>query len=296
MTVNMDYLSLIQKGIDFIEQHLDSEIQPLDVARESGISQWHFQRIFKALTNETLKSYIRSRRLSDAMRKLLQSDRRIIEIALESGFESQESFTRAFKKMYGITPNEFRKLGEKNRFSEKIKFDSEYLQHIHQSIELEPEIVQQSERRMVGIKTLYYGVDSEKNNIAEKLPALWDEFVPRMEEITHRPNNLSFGIIQTQKDTDLLEYYAVCEVDQKADMVIPEGMVCITIPAAKYAVFTHKGDVLHLNNTVNYIYSSWLMNSEYWHTYGPDIEVYDDQYISDSDESVMYYSIPVISN
>ncbi|MCB1756879.1 MAG: effector binding domain-containing protein, partial [Gammaproteobacteria bacterium] len=235
----------------------------------------------------------RSRRLSDAMRKLLYSDMRIIDIAFDSGFESQESFTRAFKKVFDITPNEFRKLGEKNRFPEKIVFDADYLHHLDKNIQLQPEIVRQDDRLMVGMKTLFYGVDSEKNNFADKLPALWDEFLPRMDEIQARMNNKAFGIIQTQKDTDSLEYYAACEVTEKNGIQLPEGMVSLKIPSTSYAVFAHKGNLNHINNTVNYIYSSWLLQSEYWHTYGPDIEVYDDQFIPGSEGSIMYYSIPV---
>lgn len=62
----MDYLRQAQLGIDYIEAHLDSDIATADVARHAGISHWHFPRIFKGLTNETLKTYIRSRRMSGA--------------------------------------------------------------------------------------------------------------------------------------------------------------------------------------------------------------------------------------
>ena len=94
--MNHNYLKRVQLGIDYIEENLNSEITLASVAEVSGISQWHFQRIFKALTNETLKFYIRSRRLSNALQKLLFSDSKILDIALDSGFESQESFSRAF--------------------------------------------------------------------------------------------------------------------------------------------------------------------------------------------------------
>jgi AraC family transcriptional regulator len=62
----MTYLEQVQRGIDYIEANLDREIEPALVARHAGISQWHFQRIFKGLTNETLKAYIRSRRFSES--------------------------------------------------------------------------------------------------------------------------------------------------------------------------------------------------------------------------------------
>ena len=73
----MHYLKQVQRGIDFIEEHLDFDIQSAEVARRAGISHWYFQRIFKALTNETLKTYIRSRRMANALNKLSGSDQRI---------------------------------------------------------------------------------------------------------------------------------------------------------------------------------------------------------------------------
>lgn len=109
----MNYLKQVQRGIDYIEANLDFSIKPEQVANEAGISQWHFQRIFKGLTNETLKTYIRSRRLTNSLDKLLSTNTRIIDIALTAGFESQESFTRVFKSTFNMTPNEYRKLGNK---------------------------------------------------------------------------------------------------------------------------------------------------------------------------------------
>ncbi len=75
-----------------------------NVAAEVGLSQWHFQRIFKALTGDTLKAYIRSRRLSMALDRLLTTKLRVLDVAVLGGFESQEAFGRAFKQAFGLTP------------------------------------------------------------------------------------------------------------------------------------------------------------------------------------------------
>jgi len=289
----MNYLSQVQKGIDFIEANLDFELSLQQIAKEACISQWHFQRIFKALTNETLKTYIRSRRLANALEKLLTSNQKIIEIAVTAGFESQESFTRAFKKAFDMTPNEARRIGDKNLFLKKIEFNKEYLKHISHSVSLEPEIVTQDKLLLVGMKTQFYSVDSEKNNIADKLPLLWDEFLPRMDEIEYGLSGVGYGVIQQTKDqTDLLEYYAVREVTQIK--TLPEGMVSIEIPKSRYAKFIHKGDVKNINNTVNYIYSSWLLQAGKRHSYGADLEIYGEGYIPDSDDSIIHYAIPLI--
>lgn len=290
----MNYLSQVQNGIDFIEANLDFDLSLQEIAQETHISQWHFQRIFKALTNETLKTYIRSRRLANALEKLLTSEQRIIDIALTAGFESQESFTRAFKKAFDMTPNQARKIGNKNLFLKKIEFTSEYLEHINQNISMKPEIVTQKEMILVGMKTCFYSSDSEKNNIANKLPALWDAFLPRLDEVKNTIQGAGYGVIQqTKEKTDLLEYYAAVQVAELD--TLPEGMVSVVIPETQYASFVHKGHVQTLDNTVNYIYSSWLMQSQYRHSYGADLEIYGDGYIPDSDDSEIFYAIPLLT-
>ena len=78
----MDYLNQIQQGIDFIETYLEEDISLATVARKTGLSQRHYQRIFKALTKETLKNYIRARRLANALEKLLKTRLGILDIAI----------------------------------------------------------------------------------------------------------------------------------------------------------------------------------------------------------------------
>ena len=288
----MNYLKQVQIGIDYIEANLDFDITLVEVALAAGISQWHFQRIFKALTNETLKTYIRSRRFANSLEKLLVTNTRIIDIAVSAGFESQESFTRAFKKTFDMTPNEYRKLGNKSLFLKKAQFDIAYLQHINQNISLEPEIYNQSKLLLVGLKTCFYSVDSEKNNIAEKLPPLWSDFLSRKNEIENITSSIAYGVVQqTKENTDQLEYFAAVEVSTLG--TLPQNMVSVEIPASRYAKFTHRGEVKSINNTVNYIYSSWLLQSGMRHTYGADLEFYGAEYHPVSDKSIIHYAIPV---
>ena len=288
----MDYLSQVQKGIDYIEANLGFDISLQQVAQEAGISQWHFQRMFKALTNETLKTYIRSRRLANAFEQLVLGQQKIIDIAVSAGFESQESFTRAFKKAFDMTPNEARKIGDNSLFLKKVEFNEQYLRHINQNVSLQPEIYTQRKMHLVGMKTFFYGADSEKNNMADKLPLLWNQFLPKRSEIEGRIEGVAYGAIQQVKgEGDLLEYYAACEVSHVG--ALPKGMDHIEIAASRYAKFTHSGLIKNIDDTVNYIYSSWLLGSEKRHTYACDLEIYGDQYRPDSDESLIHYAIPI---
>jgi len=289
----MNYLVQIQKGIDFIETNLDQDITLNQVASAACISLWHFQRVFKALTNETLKTYIRSRRLANSLGKLLSSKQRIIEIAFAAGFQSQESFTRAFKQAFQLTPNEYRKLGDKSLFLKKIQFNRSYLKHINQNITLNPEIYTQQSMMLIGMKTTFYSNTTEKNNIAKKIPPLWENFLSRLGEIDNVIPGTCYGLLQqTKEQSERLEYHAVTAVTKYGQ--VPKDMVKIEIPKTKYAKFSHKGEVKDLDNTVNYIYSSWLLKSRFSHTYAADIEFYGSDYHPVSSESTIHYAIPII--
>jgi AraC family transcriptional regulator len=288
----VDYLQHVRRGIDYIEARLDSEIDLADVARHAGISQWHFQRIFKALTNETLKTYVRSRRFANALDKLAHTDERILEIAFASGFESQEAFTRAFKKAFGVAPASYRKSHQRIPFLRKVRIDEDYLRHLHGGVSLEPEVAVQPARVLVGLRTRFFGVDSEKNDFATKLPDLWGRFMPRLAEIASGEAPVGYGVIQqTPEHGEELEYLAAIEVD--AGAAVPDGMMRYELPAARYATFLHRGHLSRLDTTVNYIYSSWLSRSGLRHTYGPDVEVYGPGYRHESSDSELHYAIPV---
>ncbi|WP_035056324.1 helix-turn-helix domain-containing protein [Andreprevotia chitinilytica] len=288
----MNYLDQIQRGVDYIEANLDQPIAIAEVAKEANMSQWHFQRMFKGLTGDTVKDYIRSRRFGRALEVLLNSDRRIIDIALEADFETQESFSRAFKAAFDISPAQYRKAGKKYPFPPKVKFDQDYLAHINKGLDTVPEMYAQQAMNFVGMRTSFFGTDSERNNLAEKLPPLWQQFIPRLSEIKHTVGGLCYGIVrQLKENSDELEYFCAIEVTAIAD--IPEGMVAIKNPACTYAKFTHQGAVRFIDDTVNYIYSTWLPRSGKRHAYLADLEFYGAGYDPVSAESTMHYAIPI---
>ena len=113
----MDWIEGIQKAINYTESHLTEEIDYEAVAKESYSSSFHFQRVFSILCGFTLGDYIRMRRLSLAAEELRCHDRKVIDIALKYGYETPESFTRAFSRFHGITPTEARKGGTVKSFS-----------------------------------------------------------------------------------------------------------------------------------------------------------------------------------
>ncbi len=290
----MNYLDHIQRGVDYIEDKLGLPIAIGAVAQASGMSQWHFQRMFKGLTGDTVKDYIRARRLARALDLLLNTDRRIIDIAVDADFDSQESFTRAFKAAFDDTPARYRKAGKKRPFPAKAKFDRDYLAHLNRGIGTEPEIYAQRAMRLVGMRTTFFGADSEKNNLAERLPPLWQRFLARLSEIQDTVGGTCYGVVrQLQENSDELEYFCAIEVNPAAISAAPAGMLAFTTPAATYARFAHRGAVKLIDGTVNYIYSTWLPRSGRKHSLAADLEFYGAAYSPSSDQSLMHYAIPL---
>jgi AraC-type DNA-binding domain-containing proteins len=103
-----DHVKAVNKSIRYIEEHLEEELSLEKVAAEVSFSMYHFHRIFQALIGVTFADYIRRRRLACAAADLLSGDRRILDIALKYRFESQEAFTRAFKRVNYMTPGQYR--------------------------------------------------------------------------------------------------------------------------------------------------------------------------------------------
>ncbi|MDT8719489.1 helix-turn-helix transcriptional regulator [Clostridium sp. 19966] len=105
----MDYSHRIQESVDYIEKNLTEKIELEELSKKAFLSKYYYHRIFHALVGEAVMEYIRKRRLSEAAKDLLESKDKILDIALRYQFGSQEAFTRAFKKMFQVSPKEFRK-------------------------------------------------------------------------------------------------------------------------------------------------------------------------------------------
>lgn len=115
----------IDELIEWVEIHLETRPNLDEVARISGYSKWHLQRKFKRITGIQLATYIRSRILTRAAVALRITNRTIIDISDELGFDSQQTFTRMFKQRFGITPNRYRTMDKWDVKSLMPRFDFE---------------------------------------------------------------------------------------------------------------------------------------------------------------------------
>jgi len=105
----MDYFLYVRAALDYIESHLEDEVASGDVARAAGFSLSHFHSVFRAAMGMPLASYVRSRRLTHAAKRLTETSEPILDIALRYGFSGHEAFTRSFGRAFGRSPREFRR-------------------------------------------------------------------------------------------------------------------------------------------------------------------------------------------
>ena len=101
--------AIIQDLIDWIDNHLDSRLDIDTVARRSGYSKWHLQRIFKEHTGQPLGEYIRAKKLQKSIERLAHSNEPNLNVAIALGFDSQQSFNRSFKRQFGQAPGAWRR-------------------------------------------------------------------------------------------------------------------------------------------------------------------------------------------
>ena len=290
----MTHLEQIQRAVDFIEEHLHDELNVDDIARAAGFSRWHFQLVFSSAVGDTLKEYIRARRLTHAMHEL-QTEKRLIDIALDAGFESQESFTRAFKNMYQQTPGECRKNGSILP-KQKPKITFLYLDHLYKGVSMEPLFKFLDEKKVVGIKGKFISVLSPEKNNMIVIPQLWGKYMPRRHEIKNTLSKFDMGVCfempaAEKTHPEECTYMACTEVSTFDS--IPEGMESFVIPSGNYAVFTHKGELAKFEMTMGYIYGSWLPKSGKKLRSAPDIEMYDERFKLNQPDSEIDIYIPI---
>ena len=151
---------------------------------------------------------------------------------------------------------------------------------------MEPKIVTLPAFKVIGMR--YFG-----KNENQEISDLWGKANQRMGEIRHVASQNAYGVCIMLPDapTGEFEYIAGLEVSQVED--VPDGMVVREVPASQYAVFTHLGSLEELSATYEYIYRSWIPQSGYQLTGGPDFEMYNEDFKDFAPDSKFYIYVPI---
>lgn len=275
----MDYRRALEQAIIYIEEHLGDNIKVEDVARAAGYSYYHLNRQFGAVLGESVGSYIKKRRLADAAKKLIYSNCKIIDIAVENGFESPEAFSRAFKAVYKTSPQGYRS----NRFdtfiSAKDRLDMGLMDHLVRNVTVHPEIVELPPVKVAGIR----GETTLGNN---RLPGLWERFNQVSHQIPHQKQPVrGFGICEASHENTLYNmnndilFTEVAGVEVESFEGLPDNFITKQIPGGRYAVFTHRGSLSMLLKTFEYIWGTWFLSTKEEMDWREDFELYDERFL-----------------
>lgn len=290
----MNYRESLEQAVIYIENHLGYNIKVEDVAKAAGYSYYHLNRQFTAILGESIGSYIKKRRLADASKKLLYSDLKIIDIAIEYGFDSPEAFSRAFKAIYKVSPQSYRQNRLDIFIGGKERLDTGLLDHLVRNVTVHPRIVELPEIRIAGIR----GETTLRDN---RLRELWDRTNSLYKQIPNRiPGGRSLGICEacaentlyTMNDDILFTEVAGTEVSSFDGLTEP--FVQKIIPGGRYAVFTHRGTLRMLPQTFDYIWGTWFLTTKEELDWREDFELYDERFLGyDHPDSEVDLYIPV---
>ena len=180
----MSNIDTMYAAVEFIETHLKGPIRVADMAESVSYSLYHFCRTFNAVVRHTPYDYLMRRRLSESARELVQSDRKIIDIACDYEFNNPETYSRAFRRMFGMQPSQWRKRGliEERRLIPRLSLA--YLAHINRGNYLKPVLVEKEAFQVAGLMTLVEG----DRAVTEKL---WEILLQEIERLVIKPERLS---------------------------------------------------------------------------------------------------------
>lgn len=252
-------IQILQFVIDYIEEHISECISLDDLAHATGYSKYHLHRMFSEVIGLTIHQYMKRRQLTEAARKLVYSEEPIIQIAFDAGYNTQQSFLQAFKGMYKLTPQKFRKMHQYRPI--QLKFEmSGNLTNLKGDKIMDIEMVEREKLYFAGFK----GNTSKGFFI---IPKLWHKLNKKKNRIKNKTNmdftvgiNDYSGEADFEKTNPAFDYYAAVEVNSEEDL--DKDMSIFTLPASKYVVFIYKGKAKDsMQPVMDYIYKEWFPKS-----------------------------------
>jgi len=257
-------------ALRYIEANLTNEIDASEVAKCALCSEYHFKRMFSFLAGITLSEYIRKRRLTLAAFELKNSDLKVIDVAMKYGYNSPDSFTRAFHIFHGITPSEARNNGYTIKSYPRMTFQLS----IKGGKEMNYRIEEKQAFRIVGIKKriplIFEGVNPEIVSMREKLDT---DTISQLKSISNvEPSGLidastNFSEGRMEENGELDHYIGVATTEN-----CPDNLTQLEVPALTWAVFEAVGSFPEaLQDIWGRIYSEWFPSSNYEQIEGPEI-------------------------
>jgi AraC family transcriptional regulator len=271
-----EYTQRIDRVIDYLRENLDRQVKLKDLAKVACFSEFHFHRIFGAVSGETLKTFTNRLRLEKAARLLRYSGEKLTDIALQCGFSSSATFSRAFRSGYGTRPSQFRKSGEikKSKIRKELFPEDEYglpMSAAEKKAAFPVRLVEVPEREVAYIRVTNA---FEMDRVLAALKAMIDW--AKSQEIFSQGTLFGMTIDDPHVTPKRLYRYEICFA-LSAPFKCIDGMSKLKMPAMRYAVVKVSGDLHKVATAWDYLYRDWLIHSAFEPEHAPALEVFLDK-------------------
>ncbi|WDV45293.1 helix-turn-helix domain-containing protein [Clostridiaceae bacterium M8S5] len=274
----MDYIDLINKTVEYIENNLEEEINLNKLSKRFYMSKYYFHRIFTAVIGCSLSKYIKQRRLNRALEYILETNDKIVDITYKLLFTSQASFARAFKTQYGLAPIEVRKTKNQLSVIPVPNILVRTMKNFNSDIVIDFTFIEKE----ISLTGFYIDVDLTDKDIQQKVNERAQKFTSGLKEqkfdafaIYFKGGKGSNKFIHTFLGVDLMFDTEKTKWET------------YKIPKKLYAKFKYSGDLLHIGDIVVKDLYRWLNISKI------EIEESDIAFIQKYDE---FYKENKISN
>ncbi len=276
----MDWIKNLNQVIDYIENNLTGEIVNDEIVKLAGCSIYNFQRMFSYIADKPLSEYIRSRKLTLAAFDIINSRERIIDIALKYGYESQDSFARAFKHFHGVLPSTARNQTVQLKSCPKISFQIT----VKGANDMNYQIEQWPAFKIAGIRKHISTADA-----FQIIPQIWDtawkdgtmsKLLELFQKADYRPAGfIGMAIGGQWGNSEEMDYCigVTNYVDHPSCnyVPVPEGMEEMDLPQATWVIFNADGELPDaVQKIYKQFYMEWLPNSGYQLEDLPAIETF----------------------
>lgn len=267
----MKKIDLLNNVIEYIENNLDSDLDINEIAKIAYTSRYHFQRMFSVVTGFTITEYIRNRRLTLAAEELASTELKVVDIAVKYGYKSSDAFSKAFRRLHGITPVELKKGGVKFKAFPKLVLQIK----INGETELTYKIVEEKAIKVFGVN---FVTSTRRDECYKEIPEfcnkIWEDgtHLKINQILGYSEMNLLNGYYYDFKEDGSITYMMGWEVPIE-DMA--QEFKILDIPACTWVVFEDRGKMpngLAVGDLWRRIYAEWFPSSGFEQVEGPCIE------------------------
>ncbi|RKQ39993.1 MDR efflux pump AcrAB transcriptional activator RobA [Enterobacter sp. R1(2018)] len=262
----MDQAAIIRDLLTWLESHLDQPLALDNVAAKAGYSKWHLQRMFKDVTGQAIGAYIRARRLSKSAVALRLTARPILDIALQYRFDSQQTFTRAFKKQFAQTPALYRRSPDWSAFGMCPPLRS------GEFTPPQAHFITLPETHLVGVTQSYSCTLEQISDFRNEMRIqFWTQFLgntptlPRVLYGLHEPRP------SIEKDDEQEVFYTTALTPEMANGFLPDSQP-VTLEGGDYVQFNYEGPSTGLQDFILTVYGTCMPSLNLTRRKGQDIE------------------------